>query len=230
MPTKFLIVEDHPLFADALQVAIRSVIDSAQFTFAGTLSTAKSAIWETNDYDLVLLDLRLPDTHGLEGLLELGRLSPKPPVVVISAMSDPSVVMGAIVCGASGFISKTAQTQAILQGVQNVLAGNVALPESLRLPRNSLATAELKALTGKLNSLTRRQYLILQMLCQGLVNDEIARELHIQESTVRTHITGVLNKLGVCSRTQAAAELSKLYLSPLRTLYAIEGAAASRDR
>jgi DNA-binding NarL/FixJ family response regulator len=228
MPTKFLIVEDHPLFADALQLAIRSFMKSVRFTHAGTLSAGKNAIRQNDDFDLVLLDLRLPDTHGFEGLLELRRLSPKLPMVVISALSDPSVVKTAMVCGAAGFISKCAPTDAVLQGIHDVLAGDVTLPDGCLLPRNSFATGELTTLTSRLNSLTRRQFVILQLLCQGLVNEQIARELHIQKSTVKAHITGVLRKLGVCSRTHAAAELSKLYLSPVRTLYASKGAVRSR--
>jgi DNA-binding NarL/FixJ family response regulator len=228
MLTKFLIVEDHPLFADALQFAIRSVMTSVRFTHVSTLSAAKNAIRQTNDFGLVLLDLQLPDTQGLEGLLELRRLSPKLPIVIISALSDPSVAKAAMVCGAAGFISKGAPTNAVLQGIRDVLAGNVTFPGRLQLPRHSLATGELTTLTRRLNSLTRRQFDILQMLCQGLSNDQIARELHIQESTVRAHITGILCKLGVCSRTHAAAELSRLYLNPVRALYASEASAGSR--
>lgn len=229
MPTKFLIVEAHPLFADALQLAIRSVITSVRFKHVSTLSAAKNAFRQNNnDFDLVLLDLRLPDTHGLEGLLELRRLSPKLPMVVISSLSDPGVATAAMVCGAAGFIGKSSPTDAVLQGIRDVLAGNVTLPESPRLPDDPLATSELTTLTRRLNSLTRRQFDILQLVCQGLVNEQIARELHIQESTVRAHITGVLSKLGVCSRTHAAAEMSKLYLSQVRALYASEPSAGSR--
>jgi len=194
----------------------------------GHADAAKNAIRRQDDFDLVLLDLWLPDTHGFEGLLELRRLSPKLPIVVISAFSDPSVVKTAMVCGAAGFIPKSATKDVVLQGIRDVLAGDVTLPGGCLLPHNPVATAELTTLTSRLNSLTGRQFSVLQMLCQGLLNKQIARELHIRESTVKAHITEVLRKLSACSRTQVVGEVSKLNLSAVRALDASKGAVRSR--
>ena len=220
MPTKLLIVEDHPLYADALQFAIRRAMRSVQFTHAETLAAARTAMQLHGEFDLVLLDLCLPDTHGFEGLVQLRRCSPQLPIIIVSAFSDPGVVKTAMVCGATGFIPKSATIDAILQGIRDALAGDVTLPEEQLLPGNCVATAELDTLVGRLNTLTEHQFRVLRLLCQGLLNVQIAHELHVRPSTIKAHVSEVLRKLGACSRTHAVAKASKLSLSAAQALYA----------
>jgi DNA-binding NarL/FixJ family response regulator len=227
MPTKLLIVEDHPLFADALRLALSNVMKSVRFTHVSTLSAAKDLIFQGEKFDILLVDLCLPDTFGLDGLVELRKLSPKQPIVAISAFSDPGVMAAAFVCGASGFIPKSASKDALRQGIQDVLAGDVTMPGSCQLPRNLVATAQLKTSIRKLTSLTAQQYSVLQLLRRGLPNEQIARELCIGKKTVAAHITAVLRKLGTSSRTHAVVEASKLDLNAVQALYAGEAASAN---
>ena len=219
MQKKFLIVEDHPLYAEALQSVICNSIADVRITHVGTLSEAKDAIrQEKRDFDLVLLDLWLPDTHGFEGLIELRGLFPRLPIVVVSAFADQSVIQKSVVCGAAGFIPKSANKYTLLQAIGHVLAGEVSLPNG-SLPPESIANIEHVALTSRLRSLTHQQLRVLQMLCQGLLNKQIAFELDVGETTVKAHVTEILRKLSVCSRTQAVAEVSKLNLSAVLALY-----------
>jgi DNA-binding NarL/FixJ family response regulator len=217
MVQKFLIVEDHPLFAEALQSTIRSARPDVQLTHAGCLGAAKAAL-EQNAFDLILLDLWLPDTHGFKGLVELRHLRPKTPIAVNSAFEDHSVIQNAIVCGAAGFIPKSAGKDYIVRSIDSILAGDIALPDSY-MPPNLLSEKDLAALTRRLNSLTPKQLLVLHMVCQGLLNKQIAHQLDINETTVKAHVSEILRKLSVASRTQAVVEISKLSLTAILALY-----------
>jgi DNA-binding NarL/FixJ family response regulator len=226
MPRRFLIVEDHPIYAEALELTIRSGMSDVRITQAGTLCEAKNAIQEGKDFDLALLDLWLPDTHGFEGLIELRNLFPRLPVVVVSAFADKGVIHKALVCGAAGFIPKSARKYTLLHAISDVLAGSVTMPSDY-MPAEALATLELTALTSKLKSLTHQQLRVLQMLCQGLLNKQIAHQLDVGETTVKAHVSEILRKLSVCSRTQAVLEISKLDFSAVLALYAGEEADSS---
>ncbi len=218
MPSKFLIVEDHPMFADALRVVLAGAMSNVCFAHAGTLAQAKETLEDGTEFDLVLLDLWLPDTHGFAGLIELRGHFPKLPIVIISAFADQAVVQKAIVCGAAGFIPKSASKESFLQAIQSVLGGEIVLPSDC-LPPDSVANIELDVLTAKLQSLTNQQLRVLQMLCQGMLNKQIAHELDVGEATVKAHISEILRKLHVCSRTQAVLEVSKLDFGAVLALY-----------
>lgn len=218
MAQRFLIVEDHPLYADALQAAIRSSMPDVHIVQAALLEDAKSAL-DRAAVDLVLLDLWLPDTHGFAGLIELRRLHPKTPIVINSAFDDHSVIHNAIACGASGYIPKSAGKADIVRSIQSVLAGDIALPPSY-LPPNMAGDKTLEALSYRLNCLTPKQLRVLQMLCQGLLNKQIAYQLDIGETTVKAHVSEILRKLSVGSRTQAVLEISKLNFNAVLALYA----------
>lgn len=222
MSKRFLIVEDHPLYAEALRLTIRGSMSDVHIVHAATLSEAKALLREQCELDLVLLDLWLPDTHGFDGLIELRRQFPKLTIVIVSAFANENVVEKAIVCGAAGFIPKSASKEALLQALNNVLAGELTVPSGC-LPTSAAASMQATALTHRIRSLTRQQLRILQMLCQGLLNKQIAFELDVGETTVKAHISEILRKLSVCSRTQAVAEVSKLELGAVLAFYAADG-------
>jgi len=219
MPRRFLIVEDHPLFAEALQLIIGASMSDVHISVAATLSEAKATLQREEAIDLVLLDLWLPDTHGFDGLIDLRGLFPKLPIVIVSAFASQSVVEKAIVCGAAGFIAKSAKKEDLLQVLRSILAGDIAIRDG-RGPAEAVANLEAAALTTRLKALTRQQMRVLQMLCQGLLNKQIAFALDVGETTVKAHISEIFRKLSVCSRTQAVAEVSRLDLGSVLALYA----------
>lgn len=218
MPARILIVEDHPIFADALRMTLAAALSNVCFVHAGTLNEAKDVLRGGAQFDLVLLDLWLPDTHGFAGLIELRGRFPKLPIVVVSAFADQTIVHKSMVCGAAGFIPKSARKESFQQAIHSVLAGEIVLPSDC-LPPDSVANIELDVLTTKLQSLTHQQLRVLQMLCQGLLNKQIAHELDVGEATVKAHISEILRKLHVCSRTQAVLEVSKLDFGAVLALY-----------
>ena len=124
----------------------------------------------------------------------------------------------AIVCGALGFIPKSASKGALVQAITTVLAGDLTVPAGY-LSTEAAADSELAALTRRLESLTQQQLRVLQMLCQGLLNKQIAHALDVHETTIKAHVSEILRKLCVGSRTQAVLEVSKLNLSAVLALY-----------
>lgn len=209
MPERVLIVEDHPIFADALRMTLSLAIASVSVVHASTLAAARDALASGETFDLVLLDLRLPDTNGLAGLIELRDRFPKLPIVIVSEFSDERVVHNTMVCGAAGFIPKSARKDVFLKAIRMVLAGEIALPPHHLSPDGAVHVG-FDALTAKLQSFTPQQLRVLQMLCRGLLNRQIAHALGVGEATVKAHISEILRKLNVCSRTQAVLEVSRL--------------------
>ncbi|MEW5962999.1 MAG: response regulator transcription factor [Pseudomonadota bacterium] len=223
MPHKILIVDDHPIFSEALRDVVADAFPNGVVVAAETLREAIELICSHGDWDLVLLDLWLPDTHGFTGLIELRRRFSKLPIVVVSAFADHGVVHKAVVCGAAGFIPKSAGKETLLRAIREVLAGDVALPADY-VPPTSAACKDLATLTSRLRSLTRQQLRVLHMLCQGLLNKQIAHQLEVGETTVKAHVSEILRKLSVNSRTQAVLEVSKLDLGAVLALYGGEDA------
>ncbi len=210
MPESFLVIDDHPLFLDAMKLAIHSSFPSAVITEASTMASGMDAIDGGGKFDLVLLDLNMPGVEGFEGLLELRARHPKLPVVIVSAIEEPKTIHQAMTCGASGYISKSVRKSELVASIEGVMNGEVCLPAGYHPPES--ATSETSELIGKLKSLTPQQLRVLNMLKRGLLNKQIAHELGVGETTVKAHVSEILRKLGVASRTQAVIEVSKIML------------------
>lgn len=206
----FLLVDDHPLFLEALKAAIEAAYPGARAVEAGSLDGAKAAIGEHGRFDLVLLDLSMPGTTGFDGLIELRTLFPKLPVVIVSALEDPRIIHGAMTYGAAGFIPKSARKSELAEAIRDVMAGSITLPNDYRPPSEDSQTAISANLAARLLSLTPQQLRVLRMLRQGRLNKQIAFELDVGETTVKAHVSEILRKLAVASRTQAVIAVGKI--------------------
>jgi len=211
---KFVIADDHPLFRGALKQALATMADIARIVEAGDFESTKAAISGNNDIDLVLLDLSMPGASGLSGLLTLRGTYSDVPMVVVSAHDDPETIRRALELGASGFISKSASIEEIRSAVQTVLDGGVATPPGIELGVER--DPEMSDLIHRLQTLTPQQTRVLGMLAEGLLNKQIAYELGVSEATIKAHVSAVLQKLGVDSRTQAVILLSRIGADPLQ--------------
>lgn len=202
---KILIVDDHPLFREALSNAVRQAFDSATIVEASDIGETVDAISANSGIDLVLLDLNLPGTSGFSGLLTLRTQFPKLPIVIISGSYDRRIVSEALGYGVVGFIPKSAPKSMLREAVEETLAGGVFLPESYRKLEDELPEGEARDsdLAQRLASLTPQQFRVLQMLGEGKLNKQIAYELNVGETTVKAHVSAILRKLKVYSRTQA---------------------------
>ncbi|OQM73781.1 response regulator transcription factor [Manganibacter manganicus] len=209
----FVIADDHPLFRGALKEALVGMGDVAAIHEAGDFESAKALISANEDVDLVLLDLSMPGASGLSGLISLRGLHPSAPMVVVSAHDDAATIRRALELGAAGFISKSASMDEIRHAVQTVLAGDIAAPVGVDL--GTEGDPEVSDLIGRLQTLTPQQTRVLGMLAEGLLNKQIAFELNVSEATVKAHVSAILQKLGVDSRTQAVIRLARIGNDPL---------------
>ena len=197
-----LIVDDHPLFRDALRQVVAEALPDATIIEAQNLVAAKQALKENDEFDLILLDLNMPGVDGLSGLVDLRDLSPATPIVVVSASEEASVIDRAMVCGASGFIPKSLPKDVMVAALGEIMAGHVFRPQ-LEATENSGPSAA-SDIIQRAASLTKKQRLVLALIARGKSNKIIAYELDVTDTTVKAHVTAILRKLKVTSRTQAA--------------------------
>ena len=203
-----VIADDHPLVRDALRQTIAQDLADAIFHEAGSLAAAETKIRELDAPDLVLLDLHMPGMRGFTGLAYLRSQFPETPVAMISATTDPRIMRQAMDYGASGFIPKSASTDEIRAAVRDILAGNSWIPGGMDdIPDTA---AEDALLAGRLATLTPQQLRVLGMLSDGKLNKQIAYDLDISEATVKSHVSAILQKLDVNSRTQAVILAGRL--------------------
>ena len=205
---KLIIVDDHPLFRGALKQALTTSFESAEIIEAGSLDELNEKLSQSSDVDLVLLDLTMPGVQGLSGLLFLRAQHPEIPVVIVSANEDPVVIRRSIDFGASGFVPKSQPVDQIRKAVKKVLEGEVWVPPDIDLTVRS--DTEAADLASRLSTLTPQQVRVLMMLGEGLLNKQIAFKLGVSEATIKAHVSAILQKLGVDSRTQAVIAINKI--------------------
>jgi DNA-binding NarL/FixJ family response regulator len=209
VPASILIVDDHPLFVEALKLVIQEALPEARLREATSIDSARSVLEREGPFDLVLLDLSMPGTRGLDGLIELRSRHPKLPIVVVSALEDPRIIHEVMTCGAAGFISKSSRGSDLGRAIKDTLAGSIVLPKSYHPPQAE-APFGASDLATRLATLTPQQVRVLHMLRQGMLNKQIAYDLGVGETTVKAHVSEILRKLKVSSRTQAVIEAAKI--------------------
>ncbi len=203
-----IIADDHPLFRGALRQAIETILPEASIVEAGSFEDTVAALGRQHDPDLVLLDLKMPGAQGFSGLMYLRAQYPGAPVLVVSANDDPSVIRRCMEFGASGFMPKTLDPARMGDVLKVVLGGGSWTPPEVDL--STPADKEIDDLVKRLSSLTPQQVRVLMMLSEGLLNKQIAYELSVSEATVKAHVSAILQKLGVESRTQAVITAAKI--------------------
>lgn len=205
---RFLIIDDHPLFREALQSAIVLAFPSAEAVEARSISEALLQLNENATFDLALLDLNMPGVQGFEGLRELRTQFPRLPVVVVSGQEEARIISEALSYGVAGFIPKSFKKSDLSSAIIDVMNGLVFVPQGFEL--QTTTDSNKSAVLARLALLTPQQLRVLQMLTQGLLNKQIAFELKVGETTIKAHVSEILRKLNVYSRTQAVIEISKL--------------------
>ncbi len=213
---KIIIADDHPLFRAALRQAVTQAVSGVEIVEADSLAAVQEAVEQHGDADLVLLDIHMPGTHGFSGLVFLRGQHPGVPVVVVSGSEETHVMKRAIDYGASGFIPKSAPLETISEAITAVLEGEEWLPQELAENMDDVSEED-QQFAAALASLTPQQFRVLTMLTEGLLNKQIAYELSVSEATIKAHVTAILRKLGVHSRTQAVIAAQRLGVEPPKT-------------
>lgn len=203
-----IIVDDHPLFRDAMKVSLSSLSAELKIAEAGSLDEVTAQLAHNPDCDLVLLDLKMPGVQGLAGLAYLRAQYPSVPVAIVSGQEEAATIRRALALGASGFIPKSTPADTMRSAVNAILAGEIWAPKVAleATPQDR----ELDDLSKRLATLTPQQVRVLMMLRTGLLNKQIAYELDVSEATVKAHVSAILLKLNVDSRTQAVIAANKL--------------------
>jgi DNA-binding NarL/FixJ family response regulator len=203
-----VIADDHPLFRGALRAAVTGLFEHVDIAEAGGFDEVAELLERGGEVDLILLDLTMPGVRGFSGLVYMRAQYPSVPVIVVSANDDPSAIRRCMEFGASGFIPKTANVEDMRTAISNVLKGGVWTPPDVDLKGD--ADSEITALMSRMATLTPQQVRVLMMLSEGLLNKQIAFQLGVSEATVKAHVSAILQKLDVESRTQAVIAAAKI--------------------
>jgi two-component system, NarL family, nitrate/nitrite response regulator NarL len=153
--------------------------------------------------DLIILDLAMPGMNGTAGLEQMRARHPNIPVVVLSGRTGREDIMGALNRGANGYLPKTLSGKAMLAALRLVLSGETYVPSIFMEERSRSGGRVGSGAAPGLDALTERERDVLDFLCQGKSNKEIARDLAIREVTVKVHVGNIMRKLGASNRTQA---------------------------
>lgn len=206
--TRIVIADDHPLFRGALREAVASVLAHAAIDEAGTFEELTAQLERDAEVDLILLDLSMPGISGFSGLIYLRAQYPAVPVVIVSASDDAGTIRSSMDFGASGFIPKRFGVDTLRAAIAKVMEGDVWLPADVDLA--AAGDPDMAKLRDRLVTLTPQQVRVLMMLSEGLLNKQIAYELGVSEATIKAHVSAILQKLGVESRTQAVIAAAKI--------------------
>jgi DNA-binding NarL/FixJ family response regulator len=207
-PYRFVIADDHPLFRGAMRAAVSGLFDRVDIAEAGSFDEVAALLERDGEVDLILLDLTMPGVRGFSGLMYMRAQYPSVPVIVVSANDDPAAIRRCMEFGASGFIPKTLGVEAMRIAISRILNGGVWTPPDVDLQAGS--DAETTELMSRMATLTPQQVRVLMMLSEGLLNKQIAYQLSVSEATVKAHVSAILQKLGVESRTQAVIAAAKI--------------------
>lgn len=208
---RLLVVEDHPLFRDALVGVVRTAFPGAEILQATTIDGALDVLAAHRVVDLVLLDLSMPETTGLLGAFRVRVAAPRSALIIVSAYEDSRIIGGASALGVAGYIPKSTPKTELAQLIRSVLEGAVCFPKgNQNAAAAQRARADVKDLLGLLDRLTSQQLRVLDMICRGLQNKHIAYDLGISVTTVKVHVSDVLRKLGLRSRTEVIVRMSAL--------------------
>lgn len=209
-----LIVDDHPLFCDALELTLKAVSNVQNMSAVGSMEAAIDALQTRSPPALIVLDLNLPDVDGLDGLIKLRSTTRVCPIIVVSSMCDNSIISGSLQAGANGFVPKHSRRAVFQEAIQAISANEVYRPPGYveTSPRG-----DGQDVVERLASLTRQQSCILELICDGKLNKQIAYELSIAETTVKAHVTAIMRKLDVQSRTQAVLVAQKAKFSNVQS-------------
>ncbi len=197
-----LIVDDHPLYSDALESALEVGFAACIIRKARSLQEALAHVKEGFDPDLVMFDLKLPDVTGISGFQVFRSTVPSARILVISSLASIDLVRSLLEGGAMGFLPKDASARTVHHAVSEIASGRRYFPRQYAGIASGEHACAFKS-APELSVLTPQQVRILKLICEGKPNKEIAFQLSLAEATVKAHITAVLRRLGVRNRTQA---------------------------
>jgi DNA-binding NarL/FixJ family response regulator len=203
IPETILIADDHPLFRQALALAVARVRPAARIAEAGTLAAAARAAGDADNLGLIVLDLKMPGAVGYSGIALLHAERPNVPILVVSSAEGASAAEEARSFGAIGFLRKDSDLSAIEDAIARALRG-AAVPPASRPSEAPASEPAVDDVRREVADLTPTQLKVLLAVLDGQLNKQIAHSLGMSEATVKAHMTAIMRKLDVTNRTQAA--------------------------
>ncbi|MCS6777020.1 MAG: response regulator transcription factor [Chloroherpetonaceae bacterium] len=207
-----VLVDDHAIWRGG----VSSMLEDTEFRVVGEAGSGREAVEvvERLQPDIVLMDIRMAGGDGLEALVAVKKKSPKTAVVMLTTYDNPTYMARAVAGGAAGYLLKGIERDALLKALRAIAAGEMLLSaqelaRSLRSVSPQTADSE-----DLIEPLTEREMDVLRLLATGLSNRDIASVLFIAESTVKSHVEHIINKLGVSDRVQAAVWAARKGLLP----------------
>jgi len=208
---RVLIADDHPLYRDALRAIVPQACPAADIHEACSQSEVLEQVVSDAAFDLIVLDLNLPGAAGFSCLKQVRNVARLTPIVVVSAIDEPSTMGEAVMAGATAYVPKSATRQVLVDAIRIIMDGGTYLPaQAMVALRNAQSGAVPTTGSPTRDELTSRQRRVLKLLAEGLSNKHIARDLDISEITVKAHVSSILKKLGVSNRVQAAIEARRV--------------------
>jgi two-component system nitrate/nitrite response regulator NarL len=198
IPLEILIVEDHPLMAGSIAAYLQSMQIHARSVTVRSLAQAKKRMFKRDKPDLIITDLNLPDSSGLETIRELRSVAPDQVIMVFSMDESPETAKAALAAGAQSYVSKSSLPEHFIHQIKVHLG---AVKEQPARPAPRYLTD-----IHPMESLTARQKTVLAELAAGYSNRELARKLRISEETIHSHLSEIFQRLGVQNRTQASVQ------------------------
>ncbi len=208
-PERILVVDDHPLVRDGLRSLLAVTFEHCDILEAAGVEEACTVLASHGDCDLVLLDLNMPDATRLSGLVQLREAFQMVPVLMVSGSFDRALVQEALSAGAAGFLPKSMKRDGIVNALHMVVAGEIYIPDTGL--EETPASAEEAQIRTRIDSLTPQQKVVLHHLVHGRLNKQIAHDLDVSLTTVKAHVSAILQKLGVFSRTQAVILANRVH-------------------
>jgi len=203
MAIRILIADDHRVVRQGLRMFLQL---DPELEIVGEAENGEEAVRLVGLLapDVVLMDLLMPVLSGIEAIGQIRNRHPETEVVAMTSVLENDAVVGAVRAGAIGYLLKTTEADALCSAIRSAAAGKVQLaPEAAALLMREIQVPETRVVSG-VSSLTERESDVLRLVARGYANKEIASDLNIGEKTVKTHVSNILGKLGVQSRTQAA--------------------------
>jgi DNA-binding NarL/FixJ family response regulator len=207
---KFIVAVDHPSFRASLHAALAVAAGGADVVVAASIAALVEAIEACPDAELLVLDLNLPGAQGFNALAFVRGVRPRLPVVIVSADDDPPTVAAALRFGAQGFLPKSIEPGTVAEAVATVLGGGIFTPVGFVGARAQSAGAGEGEIARRIGALSSTQFLVLVRLCSGLTSEQIAREIGMAPMIVEGQVAGILQALGVATRTEAVLAAGRL--------------------
>ena len=207
---RLLLVDDHPLFREALASAIALAFPKAALHEADGIRAACEILGQNPAIDLTLLDLSMQGVTGFEGLTTIRARFPRVPILIVSGVTEPRVMQEALRHGAAGFVPKAVDKATLTRAISEVLGGALFMPPDLAAAPPPARGSDKAPIAERVARLTPQQMRVLGMIRQGKLNKQIAYELQVGDSTVKAHVSEILRKLEVISRTQIVIETAYL--------------------